>query len=63
MAKKELDEFNDAYFMTSGPTDGARESRRIVGDYVLSAEDVHEGRRQGDMIVLGAWRLDRHPPD
>ena len=49
--------------MTSGPTDGARESRRIVGDYVLSAEDVHEGRRQGDMIVLGAWRLDRHPPD
>ena len=61
--QKELDEFNDAYFMTSGPTAGARESRRIVGDYVLSAEDVRQGRRQDDVIVLGAWRLDRHPPD
>ena len=61
--QKELDEFNDAYFMTSGPTAGARESRRIVGDYELSAEDVHQGRRQDDVVVLGAWRLDRHPPD
>ena len=55
--KKELDEFNDAYFMTSGPTAGAREARRIVGDYVLSAEDA----RQGDVKTMclfwvpGVW--------
>ena len=59
--KEQLKEFEDAYFMTSGPTAGARESRRIVGDYVLTGDDVREGRRQDDVVVLGAWRLDRHP--
>jgi hypothetical protein len=58
----ELPEFAEAYFMTSGPTAGARESRRIVGDYVLTGDDVMAGRRHDDVIVLGAWRLDRHPP-
>lgn len=60
--QKELPEFADAYFMTSGPTAGARESRRILGDYVLTGDDVRQGRRQDDVVVLGAWRLDRHPP-
>jgi glycine/D-amino acid oxidase-like deaminating enzyme len=60
--KAELPEFAESYFMASGPTAGARESRRIVGDYVLTGEDVVNGRRHDDVIVLGAWRLDRHPP-
>lgn len=47
--------------MTSGPVAGARESRRIVDDYVLTGGDVRSGRRQEDVVVLGAWRLDRHP--
>ena len=59
--KKELAEFEDAYFMTGGPVAGARESRRIVGDYVLTEHDVAEGRSQEDVVVLGAWRLDQHP--
>lgn len=58
-----LPEFADAYFMTSGPVAGARESRRIVGDYVLTGADVRLGRQHDDVVVLGAWRLDRHPPD
>ena len=58
----ELPEFAEAYFMTSGPTAGARESRRILGDYVLTGDDVVQGRRSDDVVVLGAWRLDRHPP-
>ncbi len=61
--KEHIEEFADAYFMTSGPTAGARESRRIVGDYVLTGQDVRQGRRHDDCIALGAWRLDRHPPD
>ncbi len=60
--KAELPEFAESYFMTSGPTAGARESRRILGDYVLNGDDVEQGRRHDDVIVLGAWRLDRHPP-
>ncbi len=61
--QEQLEEFADAYFMTSGPVAGARESRRIVGDYVLSGEDVRMGQRHDDVVALGAWRLDRHPPD
>ena len=60
--KEQLAEFKDAYFMTSGPVAGARESRRIVGDYVLTGDDVRGGHRHDDVVVLGAWRLDRHPP-
>ena len=56
-----LPEFADAYFMTSGPVAGARESRRIVGDYVLTGADVRSGQRHDDVVLLGAWRLDRHP--
>ena len=59
--KENLPEFERAYFFTSGPVAGARESRRIVGDYVLTGEDVRSGQRHDDVIVLGAWRLDRHP--
>ncbi|MCB0127331.1 MAG: FAD-dependent oxidoreductase, partial [Caldilineaceae bacterium] len=59
--QEELPEFAESYFMTSGPVAGARESRRIVGDYVLTGEDVRQGRMQDDVVVLGAWRLDRHP--
>jgi 2-polyprenyl-6-methoxyphenol hydroxylase-like FAD-dependent oxidoreductase len=60
--QQHLPEFANAYFFTSGPVAGARESRRIVGDYVLTGDDVVEGRRHDDVVVLGAWRLDRHPP-
>lgn len=59
--KEALPEFQDAYFFTSGPTAGARESRRIVGDYMLTGDDVRQARRFDDVVVLGAWRLDRHP--
>jgi 2-polyprenyl-6-methoxyphenol hydroxylase-like FAD-dependent oxidoreductase len=59
--KTSLPEFADAYFMTSGPVAGARESRRIVGDYVLTEADVRQAQRHDDVVVLGAWRLDRHP--
>ncbi len=59
--KSELPEFENAHFFTSGPTAGSRESRRIVGDYTLTADDVRSGSKQDDVVVLGAWRIDRHP--
>jgi hypothetical protein len=59
--KAELPEFKDAYFFTSGPTAGSRESRRITGDYTLTGDDIRQARRHDDVVVLGAWRIDRHP--
>ena len=61
--KEALPEFKDAYFFTSGPTAGSRESRRIVGDYMLTGDDIRTAQRQDDVVVLGAWRIDRHPKD
>ena len=61
--KEALPEFKDAYFFTSGPTAGSRESRRIVGDYILTGNDIRTAQRQDDVVVLGAWRIDRHPDD
>ena len=59
--KEALPEFKEAYFFTSGPTAGSRESRRIVGDYTLTGDDIRQAKRQDDVVVLGAWRIDRHP--
>ncbi len=61
--KEALPEFKDAYFFTSGPTAGSRESRRIVGDYMLTGDDIRTAKRQDDVVVLGGWRIDRHPND
>ncbi|HET7767717.1 MAG TPA: FAD-dependent oxidoreductase, partial [Chloroflexota bacterium] len=60
LLRAELPEFADSYFIASGPTAGARESRRIVGQYVLTAADIRAGRRQPDAIVVAAGKIDRH---
>ena len=47
----------------SGSSLGVRESRRIMGDYVLDDTDVEQGRRQADVVVHRAWFLiDIHNP-
>jgi hypothetical protein len=60
--KEHVPEFKDAYFFQSGPVAGARETRRIMGDYVLTEEDIWTTKRHEDVVVLGAGRLDRHAP-
>lgn len=42
---------------------GVRETRRIMGDYVLTYDDVIEGRRFDDVIALGGYRVDIHGYD
>ncbi len=38
-----------------------RESRKVVGEYVLSERDVASGARFDDAIAVGAWPIDIHP--
>lgn len=40
-----------------------RESRRIIGDYVLKEQDVLENRRFEDAVAYGGWHLDTHRPE
>lgn len=39
---------------------GKRESRRIVGDYVLKEQDLFEGKIFDDAIAYGGWPMDMH---
>lgn len=45
-----------------GTIPGKRESRRFVGDYVLTEQDVVERREFADAIAFGGWNLDDHAP-
>jgi hypothetical protein len=40
---------------------GIRETRRIHGAYVLTGEDLRNGRRFPDTIAVGAYPIDIHP--
>ena len=42
---------------------GKRESRRYVGDYVLTQNDVENGGRDfPDAVAYGGWQIDNHLP-
>ena len=42
---------------------GKRESRRLLGDVVLTKQDVQKGRYQEDGCVPSTWSFDVHYPD
>ncbi len=42
---------------------GRRESRRLIGDYILTQEDCLNGRHFDDSVSYTGWALDVHHPD
>ena len=54
--------FSEAYVSEIAPQIGIRESRRIVGDYCLSEDDVLAARKFDDGIARGAYSIDIHNP-
>lgn len=40
---------------------GRRESRRFVGDVILTQNDLQSGRQWPDQIAYGGWPIDTHP--
>lgn len=54
--------FERAYVVQSGTTIGVRESRRITGEYRLTADDVLSARKFDDVIARGAYPIDIHNP-
>lgn len=45
-----------------GAVPGIRESRRLIGDYVLTEQDVLESRVFEDAVAYGGWPMDEHAP-
>jgi hypothetical protein len=54
--------FEDSYVVQSGVQVGVRETRRIVGEYQLTADDVLGARKFEDAIARGAYPVDIHNP-
>ena len=46
-----------------GMLPGKRDSRRIIGDYVLNANDLFEARVFDDAVAYGGWPMDMHVKD
>jgi ribulose 1,5-bisphosphate synthetase/thiazole synthase len=60
--RKWLPGFEGAVLLDTAAVVGVRETRRIVGDYVLTAEDLAEGREFDDVIALCGYPVDIHSP-
>ena len=45
-----------------GMLPGTRESRRLIGDYVLDETDILANRRFDDAVAYGGWCVDLHCP-
>lgn len=60
--KKHLPGFENAYLQSVASVIGIRESRRIIGEYVLTLDDLTAGRRFDDDICVYAYTVDRHDP-
>jgi hypothetical protein len=59
--KQNVPAFKDAYFIEAYPWIGVRESRRILGQHILTEDDLMKSRRFDDAIATGCWYLDIHP--
>lgn len=54
--------FSNAILVSTGVQIGVRESRRVMGDYVLTQEDLLESRHFEDTVALGGYPIDIHNP-
>lgn len=59
--KRDIPAFADSYFMMSAPYIGVRETRRIVGQHVLTEQEILATKQFDDAIATGCWYLDLHP--
>ena len=54
--------FENAILVSTGVQIGVRESRRVMGDYLLTADDLLTSRKFDDTVALGGYPIDIHNP-
>jgi hypothetical protein len=55
--------FDQGYIVQSGVNIGVRETRRILGEYQLTADDILEARKFPDVIARSTYPVDIHNPE
>lgn len=61
--QREVPELSHSYLVTGATDLHVRESRKLIGDYVLTEEDIANCRLFPDSVAYGAWPFDIHPTD
>lgn len=61
--QRDIPGFASSYLINCGTQIGVRESRRMIGKYVLTEKDVMQGSRFDDVIARGSYPIDIHSPD
>ncbi|MDD5728817.1 MAG: FAD-dependent oxidoreductase [Victivallales bacterium] len=62
-AKNNIPGWENSYIIDSGSHIGVRETRRIMGRYILTEDDVRKGRKFEDGISRASFSIDLHDPD
>ena len=60
--RKDCAGFKNAVLISTGVQIGVRESRRVLGHYLLTAEDLLESKQFCDPVALGGYPIDIHNP-
>ena len=61
--RKNMPGFEDSYLAATAPQIGMRETRRIMGEYVLTQEDILRTRDFPDTVARGVFPIDIHSPE
>lgn len=61
--KENIPGFANSYLLETAAQIGVRETRHIVGDYTLTAQDVFSQRKFEDTIAHASYPMDIHSPD
>ncbi len=61
--KKNADGLENSFLMMTAPEIGVRESRKIVGDYVLTEQDLRAFTKFEDSIAACNYEIDIHSPE
>ena len=60
--RKRVPGFESSYVAQSGVQIGVRETRRVIGEYQLTAEDLLGARKFDDVVARGSYPVDIHNP-
>ncbi|MBI2857755.1 MAG: FAD-dependent oxidoreductase [Chloroflexi bacterium] len=60
--KKYVPGFKESYVVQTAVNVGVRETRRVLGDYVITAEDIRGSAMFEDAIARASYPMDMHSP-